>query len=344
MVDAVFVGSGINSMVGGALLARAGWRVCILERNPWLGGAIHTTELTVPGFRHEVFSSWHPLFTSSGAYAELGEELGRRGVEYLNTDLPTATLFPDGEAAFLTTDLDANVADRTATEWRVAMFDELPGERRPRVRRPHAPSSGRPRAPARGEGVPQLGRRGLVEFSGKVLATLPRLARGDVPRRSARTGCWRRGCSTRASAPTPPRPASCARSSRQRCSSAACPCRAAAARCSSRRSRESSSDAGGETRTDADVERGARRRRRRARRPARSRRGGASPAARSSATSRRTSSTAGCSPAGVVPAASGRGRRAATASGARACRSTTRSPSGPTGRATSACSARRSST
>ena len=38
----MFVGSGINSMAGGALLAQAGWRVCILERNPWLGGAIRT--------------------------------------------------------------------------------------------------------------------------------------------------------------------------------------------------------------------------------------------------------------------------------------------------------------
>ena len=36
--DAVIVGSGINSLAAGALLARAGWTVCILERNDWLGG------------------------------------------------------------------------------------------------------------------------------------------------------------------------------------------------------------------------------------------------------------------------------------------------------------------
>ena len=42
----------------------------------------------MPGFPHEVFASWHPLFTCSAAYAELSHELGRRGVEYLNTDLP----------------------------------------------------------------------------------------------------------------------------------------------------------------------------------------------------------------------------------------------------------------
>jgi len=108
--DAVAIGSGINSLVAAALLARAGWSVCVLEQNDWLGGAIRTAEITEPGFVHEVFASWHPLFTGSAAYAALKDELGRRGVEYLNTDLPTATLFPDGESRFLTTAHDENVA------------------------------------------------------------------------------------------------------------------------------------------------------------------------------------------------------------------------------------------
>src|ERR1700736_4587169 len=122
--DAIFVGSGINSLAGGALLAKAGWRVCVLERNAELGGAIRTAELTEPGFRHELFASWHPLFTGSAAYAELKDELEARGLEYLNTDLPTATLFPDGESAFLTTSLDDNVveferhADGDGEAWR----------------------------------------------------------------------------------------------------------------------------------------------------------------------------------------------------------------------------------
>jgi len=109
--DAVFVGSGINSLAGAALLSRGGWRVLVLERNDWLGGAIRTAEITVPGYHHEVFSSWHPLFTGSAAYAELGEELGRRGLEYLNTDLPTGSAFPDGSSAFLTTSLEGNMAE-----------------------------------------------------------------------------------------------------------------------------------------------------------------------------------------------------------------------------------------
>jgi phytoene dehydrogenase-like protein len=109
--DAIIVGSGINSLACAALLARAGWSVAVLEREPELGGAIRTAELTEPGFRHDVFSAWHPLWVGGSAHAELGPELAERGLEYLNTDQPTGTLFPDGEGAFLTTDTDANAAE-----------------------------------------------------------------------------------------------------------------------------------------------------------------------------------------------------------------------------------------
>jgi phytoene dehydrogenase-like protein len=110
--DAVFVGAGINSLAGAALLSRAGWSVCVVERSHDLGGCIRTsTDLTAPGFTHELLASWHPLFTGSPAYAELKDELDRRGLEYLNTDLPTASAFPDGTSAFLTTSLDDNVAE-----------------------------------------------------------------------------------------------------------------------------------------------------------------------------------------------------------------------------------------
>jgi phytoene dehydrogenase-like protein len=66
--DAIFVGSGINSLVGAALLAKAGWKICILERNSWFGGNICSAGITEPGFAHDLYSAWHPLFTSSEAY------------------------------------------------------------------------------------------------------------------------------------------------------------------------------------------------------------------------------------------------------------------------------------
>src|SRR2546423_2479856 len=114
--DAVIVGSGVNSLACGALLARGGWRVCVLERNAWLGGAIHTAELTEPGFVHDVFSAWHPLWVGGAGHALLGGDLAARGLEYLNTELPTATAFPDGGAAFLLRNADGN-AREVGPEW-----------------------------------------------------------------------------------------------------------------------------------------------------------------------------------------------------------------------------------
>jgi phytoene dehydrogenase-like protein len=123
--DAVVVGSGINSLACAALLSRAGWDVRVLERNDYLGGAIKTAEITEPGFLHDVFSAWHPLWVGGAAHAELGDELARRGLEYLNTDHPTATLFPNGESAFLLRSGDDN-ARQLGDEWQGVLERFLP--------------------------------------------------------------------------------------------------------------------------------------------------------------------------------------------------------------------------
>src|SRR5579884_2396375 len=114
--DAVVVGSGINALACAALLARADWRVCVLERNDWFGGAIKTEELTEPGFLHDVYSAWHPLWVGGAAHAQLGDELAARGLEYLNTELPTGTAFPDGSAGFLLRTAEGN-AQELGPEW-----------------------------------------------------------------------------------------------------------------------------------------------------------------------------------------------------------------------------------
>jgi phytoene dehydrogenase-like protein len=96
-VDAVVIGSGHNGLVAAAYLARAGWTVEVVERNPEPGGAVATEELTEPGYRHDTFSSWHPLFHTSAAWGELGEELRARGLDYVNTeDVVTASATPTG--------------------------------------------------------------------------------------------------------------------------------------------------------------------------------------------------------------------------------------------------------
>lgn len=123
--DAVIVGSGVNSLACGALLAKGGWKVCVLERNDWLGGAIRTAELTRPGYHHDVFSAWHPLWVGGAAHAELGGDLAARGLEYVNTELPTATAFPDGSAAFLLRNAAGN-ATELGPEWQGVLDGFLP--------------------------------------------------------------------------------------------------------------------------------------------------------------------------------------------------------------------------
>ncbi len=114
--DHIIIGSGINSLVCAALLARKGKRVCILERNPIAGGCICTEEITLPGFHHDVLSAWHPLFVTSPAYAELGNELAAFGLQYRNTDKPAAGLCSDGRSFILRTDRDANLAALAAED------------------------------------------------------------------------------------------------------------------------------------------------------------------------------------------------------------------------------------
>ncbi|TMM05965.1 MAG: NAD(P)/FAD-dependent oxidoreductase [Actinobacteria bacterium] len=174
--DAVVVGSGINSLACAALLARAGWDVRVLERSAHLGGAIQTAELTEPGFRHDVFSAWHPLWVGGEAHAELGDELAARGLEYLNTDYPTATLYPDGEAAFLLRSADANAEefDRHASgdgdAWRGVLDGFFPnadlafGVLGTELWSKDGLALGL-------KAYRRLGRRGLVEFTGNVLAS-----------------------------------------------------------------------------------------------------------------------------------------------------------------------------
>ncbi len=107
--DHIIVGAGINSLVCASLMAKRGDKVLLLERNDRLGGCIRTEEITVPGFAHDVLSSWHPLFVTSPAYAELQDELEKFGLEYCNTDSPTAVVLPDKQHYILKMSRDENV-------------------------------------------------------------------------------------------------------------------------------------------------------------------------------------------------------------------------------------------
>lgn len=108
--DHVIIGSGINALVAGAMLALKGDRVLLLERNASPGGCLRTEEITLPGFHHDVMAATWVLFMTSPAGAALGPHLARHGFEYCHSAHPTAVLRPDGQALVLTTDRARNIA------------------------------------------------------------------------------------------------------------------------------------------------------------------------------------------------------------------------------------------
>lgn len=104
----IVVGSGMNSLVCAALLAKRGKSVLVLERNDRAGGCIRTEEL-FPGFHHEVLSSWYPLFMGGAAYPELKDDLAGLGVEFLTNGYTTGVAMPDGRTLALRQDIDDTV-------------------------------------------------------------------------------------------------------------------------------------------------------------------------------------------------------------------------------------------
>jgi phytoene dehydrogenase-like protein len=110
MVDHVIIGSGINALVAGAMLALKGQRVLVLERSDVIGGCLRTEEITLPGFQHDVMAATFVLFMTSPAGAALGPHLAKHGFEYCHSPHPTAVLRPGGEALVLTMDRGRNIA------------------------------------------------------------------------------------------------------------------------------------------------------------------------------------------------------------------------------------------
>jgi phytoene dehydrogenase-like protein len=109
--DIIIIGSGHNALITAAYLTRAGRSVLVLEKNDRPGGYLRTEEVTLPGFKHDVYAAAHPLFLTGPAYADLGKDLEARGLHYVNTDLPTGVSMEDGRTAVLPRAFEALLAE-----------------------------------------------------------------------------------------------------------------------------------------------------------------------------------------------------------------------------------------
>ena len=99
------VGAGPNGLVASIVLAAAGAKVTLFERRDDVGGGLNTTELTLPGFRHDACASVMSLGRVSPVLQAL--PLARYGVSWVQPQVPLAHPMDDGTAACLHSDLNA---------------------------------------------------------------------------------------------------------------------------------------------------------------------------------------------------------------------------------------------
>jgi len=85
--DVIIAGGGHNGLAAGALLAKHGLSVLVAERNEYTGGGTVTREVTLPGFKHDLYGSSHVWIHLNPTFAEeLMPELPAHGLKYIWSD------------------------------------------------------------------------------------------------------------------------------------------------------------------------------------------------------------------------------------------------------------------
>ena len=100
--SAVVVGSGPNGLAAAITLARAGVEVTVLEAADRSGGAVATEELTLPGFKHDVYSAVYPATAASPVFSRW--PLERHGLRWIHPRYCYAHPVADDRAAVLARD------------------------------------------------------------------------------------------------------------------------------------------------------------------------------------------------------------------------------------------------
>jgi len=102
--DAVVVGAGPNGLAAAVTLAGAGASVLLVEAGETVGGGARTSELTLPGFRHDVCSAIHPLGVGSPFFR--GLSLADHGLAWVHPPAALAHPLDDGRALLVRPSLE----------------------------------------------------------------------------------------------------------------------------------------------------------------------------------------------------------------------------------------------
>ena len=106
--DAIVVGSGPNGLAAAIMMQQNGLSVLLIEGKETIGGGLRTTELTLPGFLHDICSAIHPLAVASPFFETL--PLSEHGLEYIFPSIAAAHPFDDGTAAAIKTSIAETAA------------------------------------------------------------------------------------------------------------------------------------------------------------------------------------------------------------------------------------------
>src|SRR5437868_3636895 len=93
--DAIIIGGGHNGLVAACYLARAGWKVLVLERRYLVGGACVTEENVFPGFKVSTAAYVNSLFRKE-IVRDL--RLGDYGFAMLERNPSSFSPFPDNRS------------------------------------------------------------------------------------------------------------------------------------------------------------------------------------------------------------------------------------------------------
>ncbi|MEP6684885.1 MAG: NAD(P)/FAD-dependent oxidoreductase [Parafilimonas sp.] len=106
--DAIVVGSGPNGFSAAITLQRAGLSVLLIEGKDVTGGGARSSELTLPGFVHDVCSAVYPLAIDSPVFKQFNLE--QFGLEYLKPEYAVAHPFDNGNAAAIQSSMKETAA------------------------------------------------------------------------------------------------------------------------------------------------------------------------------------------------------------------------------------------